>query len=528
MDNTLEYQLKQNGKSYFLSVEIYNDLLRIIVKDNFLTYIGEYSLIDLKKLSPCFNCVSIIKEAQNIINQSFQEKRIHIEQQENAINLILLDEFKNKDAIFTLRPRNISPEPNSFPFSPINSKRTTNFISEGNYFSSSNPNYTRGILSLNPKLNKNNMMILQSPVEINNSFNNPNNPCYYIPVYSFPNSPVNNNNNNLLNQKIYELQNLQNELNKTKDDNGKLKHEKKELMDHIQQLNNRIHQLNEENINLRNNYNNEMHEKDQLEQKIKDLLNEVKILNNIKNDLEQNKMAKENEINSYKSQIENLLQKINELQNENNFLKIENQKLLQASNMAQSQNQFLTNQNLFLESQLNQEKQLIKGELLESEEELEFLTKKIGKMKIMKIAMNLIYKATINSDKAQVFHEKCDNANNTIVIVKSGNGKRFGGFTSCNWRGNAIQKQDMNAFVFSLDKMQIYDIIPGKNAIDCYPYYGPIFSGCQIQINDDAFTKGGVTCEKRCNYNTNEDYELTGGHRQFDIKEIEVYEVELN
>ena len=335
----------------------------------------------------------------------------------------------------------------------------------------------------------------------------------------------NNNNNNLLNQKIYELQNLQNELNKIKNDNAKLKHEAKELMDHIQQLNNKIQQLKEENFNLRNNYNNEMHEKDQLEQKIKNLSNELINLNNIKNDLEQNKMANENKINSYKSQIENLLKKINELQNENNFLKIENQKLLQASNMAQSQNQYLTNQNLFLESRLNQKKQIIKGELVETEEELEFLAKKIGKTKII---MNLIYKATVNSDKAQAFHEKCDNANNTIVIVKSGNGKRFGGFTSCNWRGNAIQKQDMNAFVFSLDKMQIYDIIPGKNAIDCYPYYGPIFSGCQIQINDDAFTKGGVTCEKRCNYNTNEDYELTGGHRQFDIKEIEVYEVELN
>ena len=37
--------------------------------------------------------------------------------------------------------------------------------------------------------------------------------------------------------------------------------------------------------------------------------------------------------------------------------------------------------------------------------------------------------------------------------------------------------------------------------------------------------KGGTTFEKGLNYNTEEDFELTGGERIFGIKEIEVYEV---
>ena len=42
---------------------------------------------------------------------------------------------------------------------------------------------------------------------------------------------------------------------------------------------------------------------------------------------------------------------------------------------------------------------------------------------------------------------------------------------------------------------------------------------------DDAFVKGGTTFEKGLNYNTEEDFELNGGERNFIVKEIEVYEV---
>ena len=75
--------------------------------------------------------------------------------------------------------------------------------------------------------------------------------------------------------------------------------------------------------------------------------------------------------------------------------------------------------------------------------------------------------------------------------------------------------------------MEIYDILPGEDAIGCYPKYGPVFLGCQIRIYDDFFTRGGTTFEKESNYNTHEDYELSGGLKKFDVKEIEVYSVKL-
>ena len=166
----------------------------------------------------------------------------------------------------------------------------------------------------------------------------------------------------------------------------------------------------------------------------------------------------------------------------------------------------------------------VKGEIIHNAEELELLTRKINKLN-QRITLNLLYKATADSDKAAIFHEKCDDARCTLVLVETDKGRRFGGYTTCSWSGDCIDKKDEEAFVFSLDKMNIYENIPGEDAIGCYPKFGPIFLGCQIRIYDNAFTKGGTTYEKGLNYNTEEDYELTGGDREFNVKEIEVYEV---
>ena len=166
----------------------------------------------------------------------------------------------------------------------------------------------------------------------------------------------------------------------------------------------------------------------------------------------------------------------------------------------------------------------VKGDIIHNTDELELITRKINKLN-QKLTLNLLYKATADSDKASAFHSKCDDAKSSLVLVETDKGKRFGGFTTCSWSGDCIDKKDEDAFVFSLDKMMTYDNIPGEDAIGCYPKFGPIFLGCQIRIYDNAFSKGGTTFEKGLNFNTEEDYELTGGEREFNVREIEVYEV---
>ena len=167
---------------------------------------------------------------------------------------------------------------------------------------------------------------------------------------------------------------------------------------------------------------------------------------------------------------------------------------------------------------------IIKNIIKESEE-IEIVLNEINS-KFPVSNYKLLFKASINGDSAEVFHKMCDHAKKSLVLVKDDSGNRFGGFTTKDWGGEYLQKKDEEAFIFSIDKKKIYYIIPGQNAIGCYPNFGPVFFGCQIRIYDNFFTKGGTTFKKGLNYYTTEDFELTNGNQNFGIEDLEIYEVE--
>ena len=56
----------------------------------------------------------------------------------------------------------------------------------------------------------------------------------------------------------------------------------------------------------------------------------------------------------------------------------------------------------------------VKGDIIHNMKELELITRKINK-KHTRIIINLLYKASIDGDKASAFHKKCDRAQNSIV-----------------------------------------------------------------------------------------------------------------
>ena len=295
-------------------------------------------------------------------------------------------------------------------------------------------------------------------------------------------------------RKMYE--DLQNEYNQYRAQTEDMNKENEILRGQIEELNNNFTMINSELDNIRKE--NEIF-KSNLEQQKKDL-NEDMVNKLIEENNELRKSAEENEY--LKKQIEELKIKI------------------------QNTNTNTNNNNDQEAPHPEEDEDEEKGEIIHDMKELELITDKINKGNSnQKIIINLLYKASVDGDKAAIFHEKCDQAKSTIVLVETLNGKRFGGFTTCSWSGNCEDKNDPQAFIFSLDKMETYDNIPGDEAIGCYPKFGPIFLGCQIKIFDNAFSKGGTTFEKELNFNTKEDYELTGGDRVFQIKEIEVYEV---
>ena len=299
-------------------------------------------------------------------------------------------------------------------------------------------------------------------------------------------------------------------------------------LDAFENQNNQIRKMYEDLENENNLYKNQIEELNKeneiLRQQVEELNNNFTLINN---ELENIK----NENNLFKTYLEqqqnsNNEEFINKLLEEINIYK----QKAEENDLLRKQIEELQYQHQIEQDRQNEEDEMdqgqeVKGDIIHDIKELEMITKKINKDENKKIIINLLYKASVDSDKASAFHEKCDQAQNTIVLVETKNGKRFGGYTTCSWSGNCVDKNDPQAFIFSFDKMKTYDNIPGDEAIGCYPRFGPIFLGCQIKIFDNAFSKGGTTFEKELNFNTEEDYELTGGDRTFEIKDIEVYEV---
>ena len=66
-----------------------------------------------------------------------------------------------------------------------------------------------------------------------------------------------------------------------------------------------------------------------------------------------------------------------------------------------------------------------------------------------------IYQASKDGDTPEIFHTKCDNINNTLVLYKSEGNRKFGGFASECWNSKNKSLTDKNCFLFSLDKKKI-------------------------------------------------------------------------
>jgi hypothetical protein len=135
-----------------------------------------------------------------------------------------------------------------------------------------------------------------------------------------------------------------------------------------------------------------------------------------------------------------------------------------------------------------------------------------------------IYRASEDGDKAENFHRLCDGNTNIIILIKTKNGKKIGGYTSIGFSNVNQSILDDTAFIFSIDKREIYPNIKGKSAIDSYQHLGPTFSGDSIKIYDNFLKEGGITSKIGLNFQTNEDYQINDGKRNISIEEIEVLE----
>ena len=581
--NLTRYRLDQSdNKVYILSTSLVNDKLKLACQDsNSQTYIGSFTLLDLLNLSKYFKTTRSVDQVQQYLNGIVEKQRVEIYQDDKCIKVILhlinndrISIPLKKQIIYTNNYYNLTNHYTTSPNIQTNPEQITYYNSQtytepqiistmpqtyvypqesNQYISSQTYNYDQ---------NLNGMDIPGISTTINNDINQLASNTNPMMTYTQADSTLNYQMNKLendINILRPEQEKITNELKKVLDQAEKYKQENEANKQEITLLTNENKILKTENENLRNELKKYQENYDKINTDFTSLQKDAGALQEQNTELLRLKEAYEKEMQNIQNNIEQLTKDNEALKQNLELASNQNEALINEINMLKSNQQKLNNneeeikhlmeeldaykikaqendllkkkiEEMEYQIQVMQEHQEeddvkeVKGDIIHDMNELEMITKKINKEN-KRIIINLLYKASADSDSAAVFHNKCDEANNTIVLVETKDGKRFGGYTTKSWKGNCVEKADPEAFIFSFDKMKTYDNIPGDDAIGCYPKFGPIFLGCQIKIFDNAFTRGGTTFEKELNFNTEEDYELTGGSRTFEVKDVEVYEV---
>ena len=171
-------------------------------------------------------------------------------------------------------------------------------------------------------------------------------------------------------------------------------------------------------------------------------------------------------------------------------------------------------------------------DILESPDDYSFIVNILSNsFNTTNISFEQIYKASCFGDNTEAFHNKCDDIQNTLILIITDDKRRFGGFTSVEWDKSNRYKFDDKAFLFSLDFGEVYYILDEykDKAINCREsFYAPIF-GNDLFIFDGFFSsKLNKAEEKYFDYSksqmANEKFKLSG-QKYFTITEMEVYKI---
>ena len=168
------------------------------------------------------------------------------------------------------------------------------------------------------------------------------------------------------------------------------------------------------------------------------------------------------------------------------------------------------------------------SKILTKEEELKLIQTRLkrGVFSNKNISFKLLYCGTKDGDDSKIFHNKCDNIPNQLVLVKTKEGLKFGGYTRLGFNSSESVILDKDSFLFSFDTKKTYDAIEGKETIYCSPTYGPTFGCCSdIEIKSNFLSNKGRVQIKMNRFKTTQDYELNGGNEHFEFKEVEVFQI---
>ena len=105
---------------------------------------------------------------------------------------------------------------------------------------------------------------------------------------------------------------------------------------------------------------------------------------------------------------------------------------------------------------------------------------------------SILFNSKLDGYTIENFHKKVDNNSPTIFIIKTDTNRVFGGYTEHIWniKNYGLYKDD-NAFVFSLDNKQKYNVCSNNAILEGKEYIQ--FGACCFSINNNCNIKENLS-----------------------------------
>lgn len=139
----------------------------------------------------------------------------------------------------------------------------------------------------------------------------------------------------------------------------------------------------------------------------------------------------------------------------------------------------------------------------------------------------LLFKSSKDGDLAKDFHKKCDSFNKILILIKTKNGIKFGGYTASKFGGEKHYKYDNKAFLFCLGEDKIFSIEQGKYALYSSPSLGPCFAHKSLYIPNQFLKNTSKVGKINSSFKFKFNYELNKGNEKFIVDELEIYKILL-
>ena len=568
MTNKDPIKIEQENINYCLNIGINEDIIRfsLLNKENLLSvnYFKTMSFQEIKDLNKIFLGLSSFNDFYEYLQTLSVNKKLNIEKSEEKLSLILLAEYLSKPEIIKinlsrgkidldLNIKNICEELLS-----IREKiKDIDILKSENKELKEKQN--KEINSLKEKIKENEIAIngLKEKIEKQNKEMSTLNEKLNENVinglkekFEKQSEEINNLkaklNENDINELKEKIRNQNKEINtlkeslkeKEKENKNEVNLLKKNVEDQNKEINTLKENLkekeNKDKVNLlKKNVEDQNKEINTLKENLKEKENKDKVnllkksfedqnkeINTLKENL--NEKENKNEVNELKEKIDKQNKEINTLKD--NLNEKENKKevnLLKKSFEDQNKKINTLKENLNKLNEIND-----KSVIMNYDERIMIFAEIESKMKKKIKEIKKLYQATIDGGDPINFHSKCDNIENTLVLIKSEGFKKLGGFTPIPWKSNGNNKDDpsSNSFIFSLDKQKIYSLKQGWYSVYHDKSNGPSF-GYDIKMEGNPLKEKTLFTKKWSYDYRGDNYPLLDNSNKIKALEYEAFQI---